>query len=72
LDLPTALLLLLTLGVSLIALLLGSLRLLLRGLRMLRTFGVITLSVMIGRGAMRLCCILVMFGGADMFVLSHR
>ena len=56
---------------SLIAVLIGGLRMLLGSIRMFLAFGVIALAVMFCGGAMRLCSVFVMFGSLVVFVFRH-
>jgi hypothetical protein len=63
--------LLLALGVRLIAMLMGSLRMLLGTLGMLLALGVIALAMMVGRRAMGLGGVLVMFGRLVVLVSCH-
>jgi hypothetical protein len=51
--------------------LMGSLRMLNRGIRMLFTLGMIALAVMFSGSAVGLRCILVMLGGLVVLVSSH-
>ena len=62
---------LLTLRMSLIALLVCCLRVLFSTARVLFALGVIALAVMFGGGTMFLGCIIVMFGCFIVFIFSH-
>jgi len=66
-----SLFLLLTFRMSLIAMLICSLRMLLRSIGMLLAFGVIPLAVMFGGGTMCLGSVFVVFGSLVVFVSSH-
>jgi hypothetical protein len=63
---------LLTLRMSLIALLVCCLRVLLSSARVLFALGVVALAVMFGCGTMSLCSIIVMFGCFIVFIFSHN
>jgi hypothetical protein len=65
------LLLLLTLGVSLVAVLGGILSMLLRGRGMFLAFHVIAPAVVLSCGSMRLCRVLMVLGSFVMFVFGH-
>jgi hypothetical protein len=65
------LLLLLALRVSLIAMLVGGLRVLLGTLSMFFALGMIALGVMFSGGTVCFGCIFVMFGSLVVFVSSH-
>jgi hypothetical protein len=69
--LPSLLLLLLTLGLSLLALLTRRLGVLLGGGRVLFALRVITFSMLFGRSTMRFGRIFVMLGSLIVFVLRH-
>jgi hypothetical protein len=65
------LLLLLALGMSLVGVLVGGLRVLLRSISLLFTVGVVALAVMFRRRTVRLSRVLVVLSGFVMFVSRH-
>ncbi len=69
---PFSLLLLLALGVRLVAVLMGSLRMLLRGRGMLFTLGMVSLAVMFRSRPVCLCGVLVVLRSLVMLVSCHR
>jgi hypothetical protein len=71
-DFFTSLLLLLALGMSLVGVLMGGLRMLLSGVRMFLALHVIALAVVLSGTAVSFSSIFVMFGGFVVFVSCHR
>jgi hypothetical protein len=68
---PLDLLLLLALGMGLVGVRVGGLRMLLCGIRMLLALRMIALAVVLCGGTVRLGRVFVMFRGLIMFVSSH-
>jgi hypothetical protein len=63
--------LLLAFGMRLVAMLIGGLRMLLRSIRMFLALGMIALTMVVGRGTMRLRRVFVVFGGLVVLVSCH-